>query len=67
MYLSRILTTNSTTPLLKNRYFDPPKLVWNLFKVSNKKVEIKVGTRVGFGIVEMKKFLNYFSKYTFAL
>ena len=56
MYLSRILTTNSTTPLLKNRYFDPSKLVLNLLKVNNKKVEIKVGTRVGFGIVEMTKF-----------
>ena len=67
MYLSRILTTNSTTPLLKNRYFDPSKLVLNLLKVNNKKVEIKVGTRVGFGIVEMTKFLNYFSRYTFAL
>ena len=67
MYLSRILTTNSTTPLLKNRYFNPSKLVLNLLKVNNKKVEIKVGTRVGFGIVEMTKFLNYFSRYTFAL
>ena len=67
MYLSRILTTNSTTPLLKNRYFDPSKLVLNLLKVNNKKVEIKVGTRVGFRIVEMTKFLNYFSWYTFAL
>ena len=54
--LCRILTTNSTTPFLKNRYFDLPKLVGNLFRVNNKKVEIKIKTRVAFGIAEMTRF-----------
>ena len=65
--LCGILTTNSTTPFLKNRYFDLPKLVGNLFKVNNKKVEIKIKTRVAFGIAGMTRFLNYFSRYSFAL